>query len=208
MYCKTKSVLKRPRKPFLKPLVSKGVVKPHKDSRVARTKPNLYVMNAEANPKRNLIICVCTANVCRSPMAEKLLQHALEVEAPPLRSLRVVSAGTSAFAGDGPSTHSVQVLKKVGLDLLGHRSQPLSQALLDRAFLILCMTSTHKLILESQLPEAPPPYVCLFREWLLKAPGDIEDPYGQTLEAYEACRDSLVEAIPSIIQFLKTHYPS
>ncbi len=163
-------------------------------------------MNAEAKSKRNLIICVCTANICRSPMAERLLQHALKAEKHPLSSLRVISAGTSAFSGDGPSAHSVEVLKKVGLDLKDHQSQPLSQDLLDRAFLILCMTSTHKLILESQLPEAPLPHIVLFREWLLKGSSDIEDPYGQTLEAYEACRDSLVEAIPSIIQFLKAHY--
>jgi protein-tyrosine-phosphatase len=163
-------------------------------------------MNAQEQAKRNLIICVCTANVCRSPMAERLLKHALRAEKPPLSNLKVISAGTSAFLGDGPSTHSVQVLKKVGLDLLNHRSQPLSQDLLDHAFLILCMTSTHKLIIESQLAEGPPPHVFMFREWL--DAGDIEDPYGQSLEAYEGCRDSLVEAIPSIIQFSKTHYPA
>lgn len=165
-------------------------------------------MNAEAKPKRDLIICVCTANVCRSPMAERLLQHALEAESPPLKNFRVVSAGTSAFEGEGPSAYSVQVLKKVGIDLKDHRSQLLSQNLLDRAFLILCMTSTHKLILESQLPKAPPPHIFLFREWFLNGPGDIEDPYGHAIEDYEACRDSLVEAIPSIIHFLKTHTPA
>ncbi len=169
-------------------------------------KTHPIAMHAHKQPDRNLIICVCTANVCRSPMAEKLLQHALKAEKPPLSNLRVISAGTSAFSGDGPSAHSVEVLKKVGLDLLDHQSQPLSQELIDQAFLILCMTSTHKLILESQLPEAPLPHIVLFREWVLKGSSDIEDPYGQTLEAYEACRDSLVEAIPSIIQFLKTHY--
>lgn len=165
-------------------------------------------MSLKDQPKRDCIICVCTANVCRSPMAERLLQHALKAEASPLNKLRVLSAGTSAFLGDGPSPHSVQVLKKVGLDLQDHQSQPLSQDLVDQAFLVLCMTSTHKLILESQLHSAPLPHIFLFREWMLSGPGDISDPYGQSLEDYEACRDTIVEAIPSIIQFLKTHYPA
>jgi protein-tyrosine-phosphatase len=45
---------------------------------------------------RNLILTVCTGNVCRSPMAEKLLQHALAAEGAPLDQLNVESAGVAA----------------------------------------------------------------------------------------------------------------
>jgi protein-tyrosine-phosphatase len=45
------------------------------------------------------VTCVCTANVCRSPMAEALLRHALAAEPEPLKSLQVVSAGVSAWDG-------------------------------------------------------------------------------------------------------------
>ena len=46
------------------------------------------------------LVVVCTGNTCRSPMAAQLLRHALAAEEEPLKSLEVVSAGVSAFAGD------------------------------------------------------------------------------------------------------------
>ena len=36
---------------------------------------------------------------------------------------------------------------------------------------------------------------------------DIPDPYGLPLPAYEACRDEIVEAIPSIVAHLATLVP-
>ena len=45
---------------------------------------------------RNLILTICTGNVCRSPMAEKLLQHALAVEGAPFDQLSIESAGVAA----------------------------------------------------------------------------------------------------------------
>src|SRR4051795_11030781 len=76
------------------------------------------------------IVTVCTANICRSPMAAALLQHALAAEPEPLRSLRVVSAGVAARPGEPVSENSVYALKKVGIDLSQHRSQALTQQML------------------------------------------------------------------------------
>ena len=77
--------------------------------------------------KRNLILTICTGNVCRSPMAEKLLQHALAVEDKPLNQIEIVSAGVAAGYGDPASANSVAALKKVKIDLDRHKSQPLTQ---------------------------------------------------------------------------------
>ena len=46
------------------------------------------------------ILIVCTANICRSPMGEGLLRHALAAEPEPLRSLKVLSAGVAARDGE------------------------------------------------------------------------------------------------------------
>ena len=137
-------------------------------------------------------------------MAAALLQHALAVEPEPLRSIKVISAGVAARAGEIVSENSVIALKKVGLDISQHRSQPLTQKMLDDAFAVICMTESHRAMIQVQA-EPVPANLFLFREFL---PGDgekeIGDPYGGPLRLYEAARDEMVESIPSLIAHLKT----
>ncbi len=152
------------------------------------------------------IVTVCTANICRSPMAAALLQHALAAQPEPLRSLQVISAGVAARGGDPVSENSVVALKKVGLDLAGHVSQPLTQAMLDEAELILCMTESHRAMILFQAERAPK-NIFLFREFMpQRGDKEIGDPYGGPLKVYEAARDEMVEAIPSIVEFIKTRF--
>ena len=107
-------------------------------------------------PDPGLVIVVCTANICRSPMGEKLLRHALAAEPEPLRSLKVVSAGIAAARGQPATDNSVAALKKVGIDLSGHASQPLTQELLDRALAVFCMTESHRSMIELHFDRVPP----------------------------------------------------
>lgn len=135
-------------------------------------------------------------------MAEQLLRHALAVEAPPLCDLQVASFGLGAFPGCPASKNAVHVLSKVGLDLSAHHSQSLEQIDLDRALVLLCMTAAHRDGL-LQLTNADPGRVHLVREWLDDTPRDIPDPFGGDVRAYVQCRDAIVEAIPSILGFLR-----
>ncbi len=152
---------------------------------------------------RDTVVFVCTANICRSPLAEKLLAHALAAEPAPLKDLKVVSAGVSAFGGEPASNNSVKALKPVGLDLSQHRSRPLSQSLIDRAVAVFCMTQTHRALVEMQF-NLTTPHLYLMRDLMPECDNrEIPDPYGQDIRAYEACRDSMVEAIPSIVEFLR-----
>lgn len=150
------------------------------------------------------IVTVCTANICRSPMAAALLQHALAAQPEPLRSLRVISAGVAARSGEPASENSVIALRKVGIDLTGHRSQPLTQRMLDEAVAVLCMTESHRAMIQVQADPVPG-NLFLFRQFL---PGEVEkeigDPYGGPLRIYEMARDEMVEAVPSLVEWLKT----
>jgi len=65
------------------------------------------------------------------------------------------------------------------------------------------MTESHRAIIRMRARPAPA-NLHLFREFM-PAPADREigDPYGGPLKVYEAARDEMVEAIPSIMAFLK-----
>jgi len=152
-----------------------------------------------------IIIVVCTANICRSPMAAALLQHALAAQPEPLRSFKIISAGVAARAGDSVSENSVLALKKVGLDISKHTSRPLTQKMIDEASLILGMTESHRAMIQLQA-EPPPKNLFLFREFMPpRGDKQIGDPFGGSLKLYESTRDEMVEAIPSLVEFIKTH---
>jgi protein-tyrosine-phosphatase len=135
-------------------------------------------------------------------MGAALLRHALAAQPEPLRSLKVISAGVASRSGEPVSANSVTAMKKVGVDLKGHVSQPVTQELLDKAILVLCMTESHRDMIEESADPIPE-RLHLFREFMgEKGDMGIPDPFGLHLSAYEASRDEMVAAIPSIIAYL------
>jgi protein-tyrosine-phosphatase len=155
-------------------------------------------------PAPGTIVIVCTGNICRSPMGCGLLTHALAAQPEPLKSLPVVSAGVATRQGELASENAVLALKRVGIDISGHRTTPLTQQMLDAALAVFCMTDSHRSIIELQAAPVPK-RLHLFREFL---PGDVRreiaDPYGGSLKLYEAARDEMVEAIPSVVDYIRS----
>jgi protein-tyrosine-phosphatase len=135
-------------------------------------------------------------------MGAALLQHALAAQHEPLRSLKVLSAGVASRVGEPASANAVTALKKVGIELKGHASRPITQELLDDALLVLCMTESHRDMIELTADPVPR-QMYLFKELMgTKGDAEIPDPYGMHLSAYEASRDEMVAAIPSIVAFV------
>lgn len=155
---------------------------------------------------RNEIVFVCTANTCRSPMAEGLFRHALAAQEDPLNQLKVSSAGVSVFDRQKANPNSVTAMSKVGIDLSNHQSRPLTQELIDSALAYFAMTETHLAMLTFQL-SPPPENAFLMRSFIGdESDTEIPDPFGMSLVHYESCRDSMVEAIPSLIKAVERLY--
>jgi protein-tyrosine phosphatase len=83
------------------------------------------------------VLFICTANVCRSPLAEGYLKHLLTTH--PVSGVEVESAGVMALSGSLPFVCSVEVAQMMGFDIRSHRARKLTQEIGQTADAILCM---------------------------------------------------------------------
>ena len=154
------------------------------------------------NSKKHLVLILCTGNTCRSPMAECLLS-ASSKEYPILDKFTFQSAGVFAQDNQPASNNSQKAIKSKLLSLENHRSQQLTQELIDQAYMILGMTSSHIQQLGFQYKRLPEK-IFPFRYWLESSEIDIPDPFGGNLNEYQNCLESIEECIPSIAEYLES----
>lgn len=88
------------------------------------------------------VLFVCTGNVVRSPMAERLLQARLPSGTGP--GVSVSSAGTDAFVGRPMESLAGLVLRELGGNPNGHTARQLRPAGARRASLILTATTSQR----------------------------------------------------------------
>ena len=150
------------------------------------------------------ILFVCTGNICRSPMAEGLFRQMTRER----DDIVVSSAGVSAAAGFPASANSIAALRPLGIDLSRFRSQPLTEALVDKATYIFALTRGHLDVILTFFPEAAQKTYLLTE--FLSGPekgSDIPDPIGQGVDVYLKCRDRIQAALPSVLHFINQNKP-
>jgi len=145
-----------------------------------------------------LVTFVCTANQCRSPMAEYLLKKRLGPET----SWKVASAGTSAIGGFPASSYAIEALEELGIDLRGHRSAPLTEELVDSSEVILVMTRMHLNDIVARYPEARDKVFLMTSFGASSDRSDVTDPVGMSVEVYRKIRDTIDSELPDVIFFL------
>jgi protein-tyrosine phosphatase len=91
------------------------------------------------------ILFVCHANLCRSPLAERLTRRAFEEAFGAAASGVVVSsAGTHAYAGSPMHLGSAAVLAECGIDEAGFSTRTLNASVLAGADLVLTAERAHR----------------------------------------------------------------
>lgn len=88
------------------------------------------------------ILTVCTGNICRSPVAERLLQAGLDQVQP--GAFRVRSAGTRAMVGEPVQPLSADMIRTYGGTPDGFAARQLTPAILRDTDLVLTMAAKHR----------------------------------------------------------------
>lgn len=123
----------------------------------------------------NSILVVCTGNICRSPIGERLLRQKLP-------SKKIDSAGVGALVDHAADNSAITVAEQHGLSLEGHKGQQFTGRLGRQYDLILVMEKQHLEQVTRIAPEVRGKTL-LFGHWLGNK--EIPDPYRQSMEAFE-----------------------
>jgi protein-tyrosine phosphatase len=94
------------------------------------------------SPRSVRILTVCTGNICRSPVAERLLQAGLDQVRP--GAFEVRSAGTRAMVGDPIQPGSADIIRTYRGTPDGFAARQLTPTILRESDLVLAMTSGHR----------------------------------------------------------------
>lgn len=101
------------------------------------------------------IMFVCTGNLCRSPMAERLAVAALRRRlGPAAERFEVYSAGTGALAGRPMTPEAAAVVAAYGGDPDGFLSSEITANLVAQADLVLTATRAHRSQVVTLEPQA------------------------------------------------------
>ena len=130
------------------------------------------------------ILVVCTGNICRSPIGERLLRQQLPGK-------QVNSAGILGLEGHPADAAAQAVARRHGVSLEGHIARKVTRNLLQQADLILVMWPEHLRFIATMAPENRGKSL-LFGQWLDIR--DIPDPYNKSREAYEYVFEQLGKA--------------
>ena len=162
-------------------------------------------MESRKIESKNKVVFLCTGNICRSPMGEALLKHAVAAlpDEDPVKQLEIVSAGTSTVDGMPPSPNSVRALSQVGIDIENYRSTALTKKLLDECFALFAMDQSHLDTVKYRYGFLPERSMAVLEMSPIDGRKNVPDPYGGNLDEYLDVRDDIMHAIPSILKYLQ-----
>ena len=120
------------------------------------------------------ILVVCTGNICRSPIGERILRSLLP-------NKKIDSAGTGALVEYPADESAIKVAESHGLSLLGHKARQFTSSLGRQYDLILVMEKSHIEQIGRIAPDVRGKTM-LFGHWLDQR--DIPDPFRKRDEAF------------------------
>jgi low molecular weight protein-tyrosine phosphatase len=176
---------------------------PAPESEVAgRAAPESEVAGRAAPESEPLhITFICSGNICRSPMAEKMFAHQIDQRGL-TDEVRVTSAGTGDWhAGEGADSRANRVLRKHGYPTR-HRARRINEDHLS-ADLLVALGRNHERILKDM--GVAPTRLRMLRSFDPTSGAhalDVEDPYYGTHDDFEDVYAVIEAALPGLHEWV------
>ena len=145
------------------------------------------------------ILMVCLGNICRSPLAEGILQHKANQLG---LTWQIDSAGTLGWhAGELPDSRSIAIAKKHGIDITYQRSRQFSTYDIERFDIIYAMDASNyrDLIQHAHTSEEKEKVKMILNEVAPKGNRSVPDPYYDS-DGFEDVFQMLDKACDEIIR--------
>jgi protein-tyrosine phosphatase len=156
------------------------------------------------DPSRPLsVVFVCTGNICRSPIAEKVFVHELE-QAGLADAVQVSSAGTGSWHIGSPADERAMAVLRTGGYAVEHVARQVDAEQLG-ADLIVALDRSHERALRTMVPE--PDRVRLLRSFDPDSPAgaEVPDPYYGDDDGFAAVLEMIRAAMPGMLAWIREH---
>jgi protein-tyrosine phosphatase len=149
----------------------------------------------EAGAMQFTILIVCTGNICRSPVAERLLRAQSEALGLPVL---VHSAGTQSMVGHDMTPEAAHLAQHYGADSVDHHSKQLTEQQIAGADLILTATREHRSKVVSLHPRAAR-YTYTLNQFARLLPAAVESMSTSSVELVETPQPHLATHLRALV---------
>lgn len=151
--------------------------------------------------KKKKIMFVCTANICRSVMAEHLFKKLTDGR----RDLEIRSGGVETaphYRIEGPLT---EIMRQFGVDARRHRGAPVTAKMLEESDYVVVMEKRHREILKRLSPRSAPK-IFLIKEFAGQEE-DFDDPIHTPAPDFRAIGREMERYLRKFIEHLNRGTP-
>ena len=129
------------------------------------------------------ILFVCTANMCRSPMAEVSFKAFIKSQGQSKANWKVKSAGVYASPHNPATIYAQEVVAELGFDLSQHQSQVVTCDLVKSFHLVLTMEKWQQQLIIQLCPDISDRVLMLSQ--IIGIEKDVIDPVGMSKNDYQ-----------------------
>ena len=145
------------------------------------------------------ILFVCTANICRSALAEVVLKKMVSEKG--LSDIVVESAGVRNYEGRSRDEVMADLAFEAGY-VMGGYARYASPQVLESADLIICMQNYHVVELQKRLPYDRWNRIRRFNEICFGKQTDLIDPTGDTNHVYQYVFERILKGCEALVSKL------